>query len=64
MQTTNTEICDGAQEDEKSEKEFSPKTVPIRFALGKSMGIHAKPSVPPKTLTEARKAALRYARSR
>ena len=38
-------------------------TVSVRFALGKSGGIHVVPQKPPKNLPEARKGALRYAKT-
>lgn len=38
-------------------------TVSVRFALGKSGGIHVVPQKAPKNLPEARKGALRYAKA-
>ncbi len=38
-------------------------TVSVRFALGKSSGIHVVPQKAPKNLPEARQGALRYAKA-
>ena len=50
-----------AQEPQENE---APKPFPIRFALGKSAGIHCLQNDRPQTLGQARAAARRYMEAR
>ena len=60
---TDEPLVQNEGQDDKPYLTYKAPTVAVRFALGRSSGIHQKTSPTPKNLREAKSAALRYCKT-